>query len=51
MAAAITIKKNTKAFAKKSTVGMSKRLSKVSQFWEKYPNGVVTILDHKAILK
>jgi hypothetical protein len=28
-----------------------KRKSKTTLFWEKYPNGVLTILDHKAVLQ
>jgi hypothetical protein len=28
-----------------------KRLSKTAEFWLKYPNGVISIIDHKAVLK
>ena len=28
-----------------------KMKSKTTLFWEKYPNGIVTILDHEAVLQ
>ena len=28
-----------------------KRKSKTTLFWEKYPNGIVEILDHEAVLQ
>jgi len=46
----ITIKRETRAYAKNKALS-SKRLSKIGEFWRKYPNGVGIIVDHKAVLK
>ena len=51
MAATATIQKNTRTYARKSKAGTPKRLSKIGEFWLKYPNGIGTIIDHKAVLK
>jgi len=45
-----TIKRETRAYAKNKALS-SKRLSKIGEFWRKYPNGVGIIVDHKAVLK
>ncbi|MDR2908111.1 MAG: hypothetical protein LBU91_09010 [Bacteroidales bacterium] len=49
--AATIIQKKTKSLVKKSTSAAPKRLSKTAEFWLKYPKGIITILDHKAVLK
>jgi hypothetical protein len=51
MAATTTIQKNTRTLARKSKTETPKRLSKIGEFWMKYPKGIITILDHKAVLK
>ncbi|MCL2028122.1 MAG: hypothetical protein FWG79_06505 [Bacteroidales bacterium] len=51
MAAIRTMKKETRTFAKNSNVEAPGRMSKVAEFWKRYPNGIGTIVDHKAVLK
>ena len=34
-----------------TTTTKPKKKSKTTLFWEKYPNGIITILDHEAVLQ
>jgi hypothetical protein len=48
------MEKTVKTSAKKrkpSVKPKQKRKSKTALFWEKYPNGILTILDHEAVLE
>ena len=44
-------KKNTVKQVKQSEVKEEKPKSKTRLFWEKYPNGILKIVDMKAVLR
>ena len=49
----IAMEKTVKANGKKNRIDnpKPKKKSKFTLFWEKYPHGVVKILDHEAVLQ
>ena len=47
----ISKKKTTKNNQAEPAKEPAKRISKMAQMWEKYPNGTIEILDWKAVLK
>jgi hypothetical protein len=46
-----TTKKTAKAKAKDSKPETTVRKSKFTEFWEKYPDGILTVVDRRAVLK
>ncbi len=51
MATKATKKTETTEKAKTKKAAPKKRLSKIAQMWEKYPNGTIEILDMEAVLQ
>jgi len=45
------IKKEKAGIAERSIAQLPKKKSKTTLFWEKYPNGIGYIVDHRAVLK
>jgi len=48
------MEKTTKSNGTKNKINVNpkpKKKSKFTLFWEKYPNGIVTILDEEAVLQ
>jgi hypothetical protein len=46
-----TATKTATANVKDSTTSAPVRKSRFTEFWEKYPNGILTIVDMKAVMK
>ena len=46
-----TTVKKTKPIEKTAKTTKSKKKSKIALFWEKYPEGILEIVDMKAVLK
>jgi hypothetical protein len=46
-----TTTKTAKANARDSKPNTSVKKSKFTEFWEKHPNGTLTVLDRRAVLK
>jgi len=50
--ATTTVKRERKScIARNNASLLPKKVSKIGEFWRKYPEGVGLILDHKAVLK